>query len=124
MSDLEQLMTKADVCAYLRCSERTLTEIPKAMLPWARIGSERLYSPSAIAAYVAARSGVNDERPNLSRERRRATPRGSWSPWRPPDRTPLSVFGGLPPGAGPPRSPRLPAPIAPDLAVRRDTLPT
>lgn len=63
MSDLEQLMTKADVCAYLRCSERTLTEIPKAMLPWARIGSERLYSPSAIAAYVAARSGVKPEKP-------------------------------------------------------------
>lgn len=49
---LEQPMTLPEVASYLRCSERTVREIPIKHLPWVKPGGERLYLPSAVARYV------------------------------------------------------------------------
>lgn len=53
MTQLETPMTLAEVCAYLRCSPRTVRRIPKNALPWTKPGSERLYLPSAVSSYAS-----------------------------------------------------------------------
>lgn len=81
MTQLETPMTLADVCAYLRCSPRTVRRIPKDALPWTKPGSERLYLPSALAQYMLAEKKPKEPKPcGSSRRNARRTGKPAGTP--------------------------------------------
>jgi len=58
--DRMELLTVSDVCAILRCHEKTLYQwVKRGSLTAIRIGSKLKFDPADVAAFIAARRTQN-----------------------------------------------------------------